>query len=326
MAGAVNQQVAAAEKIQDTFRELQRVEQILEQKSASSLERQPATQQPKRVMEPPADPAERARPRVTLAGRSRVAGAKLGEQQVVLEEVRPAAIGQREPLDFDGASHPSSEQYQRVLTALLNPGAEASEFDATQQDVVDVIASLTDEAARERALAMLSGQAVTTPDLHFLGRGGDSEDGGIHHVHDHEMWEEVCAIMDSGAADSVAPPAIARCVPIKESKGSLAGQKYFTADGSRLPNQGEKTVLAYTAEGKPVKMVYQIAEVTKPLNSVGRICDKENVVAFGKSGGYILNLWTHEKTPFVTKGSMSSRRGSRRRSQRRCLLVGRAER
>ena len=48
-------------------------------------------------------------------------------------------------------------------------------------------------------------------------------------------------------------------------------------------------------------MNFQVADVTRPLLSVGRICDTGEYgkqVVFGRSGGVIIDLETGEATPF----------------------------
>ena len=45
-------------------------------------------------------------------------------------------------------------------------------------------------------------------------------------------------------------------------------------------------------------MTYQVTNVTKPLNSVSKICDQENIVVFSKNGGCIVNTWSGQETPF----------------------------
>ena len=42
-----------------------------------------------------------------------------------------------------------------------------------------------------------------------------------------------------------------------------------------------------------------MAEVARPLLSVGKICDRGNQVVFGRSGGVVVDLVTGEETPFV---------------------------
>ena len=104
--------------------------------------------------------------------------------------------------------------------------------------------------------------------------------------------------MDSGAADSVAPGTIAENVVVTESTGSKSGQKYMTADGTKISNQGQKSFTTITEDGRAVGVTYQIADISRPLNSVGRICDKGNAVVFTKEGGYVMNLWSGERTRF----------------------------
>ena len=44
--------------------------------------------------------------------------------------------------------------------------------------------------------------------------------------------------------------------------------------------------------------VFQVAEVSCPLMSIGRICEMGNRVMFGASGGVVLNLASGQVTPF----------------------------
>ena len=75
------------------------------------------------------------------------------------------------------------------------------------------------------------------------------------------------SIMDSGAAESVAPLKTCPHIPLTESLGSRAGQEYRTAGGERLRNEGQCHIQAWTDEWCPVGMTCQVADVTKPLNS-----------------------------------------------------------
>ena len=93
--------------------------------------------------------------------------------------------------------------------------------------------------------------------------------------------------MDSGVADSVAPPSVGKGFAIHESAGSKVGQTYLTADGTPLPNLGEKAIVAETSEGNVFSLGFQVANVTKPLAAVGKICDAGNWVTFGPQSGYI---------------------------------------
>ena len=57
----------------------------------------------------------------------------------------------------------------------------------------------------------------------------------------HPNWVRIRTVMDSGAADSVAPPTLAPHVNISESNGSRRGQCYVSASGNRLSNMGKRS-------------------------------------------------------------------------------------
>ena len=57
-------------------------------------------------------------------------------------------------------------------------------------------------------------------------------------------------------------------------------------------------VAAVTEDMRPISMTFQIAEVTKPLASVGKICDRKNLVVFDEDGGLIFNKRTGTTTKF----------------------------
>ena len=59
----------------------------------------------------------------------------------------------------------------------------------------------------------------------------------------------------------------------------------------------------YTEEGVPAKMVYQIADVTRPLCSIAKVCDKGNRVVFDSQGGFVEDCWGH-KSHFARKGNI----------------------
>ena len=66
------------------------------------------------------------------------------------------------------------------------------------------------------------------------------------------------------------------------------GVHYIAANGSEIKNEGEKRLRAFTEKGLPINMTWQIAEVKKPLASIGRICDAGNVAVLTEKGGYIV--------------------------------------
>ena len=115
-------------------------------------------------------------------------------------------------------------------------------------------------------------------------KSGNTHEGNKHK----DKFEEIRITADSGAVDHVAPSDIARGVPIRETRASKQGVHYVAANGSVIINEGEKKISAYTDEGMPIDMTWQIAGVKKPLASVGRICDAGNVAIFTNTGEYII--------------------------------------
>lgn len=113
-----------------------------------------------------------------------------------------------------------------------------------------------------------------------------------------EQWKTLEVVMDSGAAESVAPERSAPWVQTKPSRGSTRGQIYTSASGEKLPNKGEKNLELMTDEGEWARATFQIAEVTRPLCSVSRVCDRGNKVVFGAGGGYVEHLASGKRSYF----------------------------
>ena len=113
--------------------------------------------------------------------------------------------------------------------------------------------------------------------------------------------------MDSGAAQSVAPPSMVSGVVIETSPGSQRGQHNVSASGGRLPNMGQQKLKIQTNEGRDAMVLYQIAEVSRPLTAVSQTCDNGNWVVYTPEGGFIWNLKTGGKTSFERRGGIDER-------------------
>ena len=116
-------------------------------------------------------------------------------------------------------------------------------------------------------------------------------------------WVTIEVVMDSGAAESVAPSGVAPWIQTKESQGSREGREYLSASGDVLKNLREKELDIFTEEGAPAKTTFQIADVTRPLCSIAKVCDKGNRVVFDSHGGYVEDGWGH-KSYFNRKGNV----------------------
>ena len=126
----------------------------------------------------------------------------------------------------------------------------------------------------------------------------------VNHLRAERKWAKLEAVIDSGAAESVAPAAMAPWVPTKPSEGSKKGQCYMSANGAKLPNMGEKKFSMMTGEGNWAEATFQVAEVTRPLCSVTKICDRGNRVVFDSQGGYIENYASGVQTRFSRQNNV----------------------
>ena len=119
-----------------------------------------------------------------------------------------------------------------------------------------------------------------------------------------KRWIKVHSVVDSGAAAPVAPPTMAPHVQVEESEGSRRGQKWTSASKHKLKNLGQQRIHACTEAGNPTDVLFQIAEVGKPLVSVSAICERGNRVIFGRGGGVVKNMMTGAETPFCRRNGV----------------------
>ena len=82
------------------------------------------------------------------------------------------------------------------------------------------------------------------------------------------------------------------------SMASRAGVYYTPANGGKIMNLGEQHVPVLLANGTRSILTFQVAEVSRPLMSIVRLCEMGNRVLFGANGGVILNIQTGEVTLF----------------------------
>ena len=135
-------------------------------------------------------------------------------------------------------------------------------------------------------------------------------------------WTEVTALVDSGCGKHVSPKVIAPHIPITPTRASVAGLGFSVANGDTVANEGQKEIPILTEPGDKSSIVYNIAEVTRPLNSVGQHCDAGNLVLFGASGGVIYHLDTGKMTPFRrrNKGQYEMKFGVPPTDQKTCQV------
>ena len=80
---------------------------------------------------------------------------------------------------------------------------------------------------------------------------------------------------------------------------------YEVADGSEIPNLGERKCLMLTPGCHfPKKIIIQVADVHKPLLSVTRAADAGFDSLLGKEGGYLIPQAGGEQVPIRRKGKL----------------------
>ena len=98
---------------------------------------------------------------------------------------------------------------------------------------------------------------------------------------DTSKWEELLAIVDSGATVPVLHPSTGKEYKLEESPASRAGVEYELADASTLANLGQKRMAVLTEEATLRGYSSQCADVSKALNSVRTMVGSKHAVCFG---------------------------------------------
>ena len=120
-------------------------------------------------------------------------------------------------------------------------------------------------------------------------------------------WEKLTAILDSGASVIVVPPQVGRDYEVTRGDAAAAGVRYEIADGNEIPNLGEKLLPIMTREGTWRSLKAELADISRPLQSVRSLIKTGHRVVFG--GGddgcfhYIENIITGEINAVEDDGS-----------------------
>ena len=119
----------------------------------------------------------------------------------------------------------------------------------------------------------------------------------IGEVNDFSNGNETLQVtIDSGAVDHVIPKGWAPKFEIKSTEASRKGMWYTAANGTKIYNHGAKDIVGKTESGMEAGMRFQVADVTKALGSVKKICQAGNRVVFEEKGSYIEDKKTGAKT------------------------------
>jgi len=120
--------------------------------------------------------------------------------------------------------------------------------------------------------------------------------------------------LDSGAGDHVASPDDIDGMVMEESPGSRADKHFIAANGQRIKNRGQvQAKMVDNKLGTSFGSTFQVADVSRPLYSVSKMCDagakveidaKEAVV---KKGGRTLARFVRQGGLYVAEFTMSPR-------------------
>ena len=62
--------------------------------------------------------------------------------------------------------------------------------------------------------------------------------------------------------------------------GSKRGVKYIAANGAKIPNLEQLVLPFQNADGTQGKILFQVAQITKPLVSVSKLIEEGHIVVF----------------------------------------------
>ena len=134
-----------------------------------------------------------------------------------------------------------------------------------------------------------------------------------------EVWNDIEfeVALDSGAVIHVCSPDDCPGYLLEESLGSKHKQMFQMGDGGEIPNLGQKSLNLCDHSGHNVQSIFQIAAVTRPLMSVGRICDEGHEVTFSaamavvkdNSGAEICRFERQPGGLYVAKMKLKSPKG-----------------
>ncbi len=115
--------------------------------------------------------------------------------------------------------------------------------------------------------------------------------------------------LDSGAGDHVAAALDAPGYTVEASAGSRRGQNFVGAGGHRMANKGQIALNLLAPNGvgdgeEKISTVFQVADVTRPLWSVSKVCDAGYDVKFSKKRATIMDEHGQPVCVFERQGGL----------------------
>ena len=128
---------------------------------------------------------------------------------------------------------------------------------------------------------------------------------GISAIKDPTEWTEIDITVDSGACVTVMPRSLCEGISILQNRLSREGVEYEVANGAHIPNLGERRCQMMTVGSNIAKsIVFQVADVHKPLLSISGCADMGFDCYLGDKGGHLLDKQTGEKIPLERRENL----------------------
>ena len=116
---------------------------------------------------------------------------------------------------------------------------------------------------------------------------------------------EIDVAVDSGATETVmSEDTLNGVIDITDSAACKRGIVYEVADGTQIPNLGERKFLGVMEDGSAKGVTAQVCAVNKTLMSVSKVASKGNRVVFDDDGSYIGCKTTGERSWLTQIGGM----------------------
>ena len=101
------------------------------------------------------------------------------------------------------------------------------------------------------------------------------------------------------------PARLCSHISVLATEDSRRGMEYEVANGETIPNVGERHCLLMTEDSASAKsIVFQVADIHKPLLSVSRCADLGFQCVLGKYGGQLVDEQTGEVIPLHRRGNL----------------------
>ena len=109
---------------------------------------------------------------------------------------------------------------------------------------------------------------------------------------EYQRFRPMEILVDSGAAASVMPERLLDGFTVRKGEAARNDVHYTVADGGKVPNLGETEVHILTRERARGSIVFQVADIQKPILAVSALTKQGNAVSFTETGGTIRHLRT----------------------------------